>query len=80
LGSRAPAREGSEIVNESGEKVGLTTSGSYAPSLEYPIAMGYVDAGHAKVSTPLQVIIRGTPHPATVVALPFVPNRYFRKK
>lgn len=80
LGSRAPAREGCEIVSESGEKVGHITSGSYAPSLEYPIAMGYVDTGHAKANTPLQVIIRGTPHPATVAALPFVPNRYFRKK
>jgi aminomethyltransferase len=78
LDGRAPAREGCEIVNASGEKVGRITSGSYAPSLEYPIAMGYVDISHAKANTPLQVIIRGTPHPATVAALPFVPNRYFR--
>jgi aminomethyltransferase len=76
---RAPAREGCEIVNANGEKVGHITSGSYAPSLEYPIAMGYVDTDHEKTNTALQVIIRGTPHPAIVAPLPFVPNRYFRK-
>ncbi|MEJ2116676.1 MAG: glycine cleavage system aminomethyltransferase GcvT [Alphaproteobacteria bacterium] len=79
LTSRAPAREGCEILGEDGKPVGQVTSGSYSPSLSAPVAMGYVDASHAKKNTPLQIVIRGTPHPATVAPLPFIPNKYFRK-
>lgn len=79
LTGRAPAREGCGIVSAGGEPVGLVTSGSYAPSLGNPIVMGYVAATHAERGTALQIVIRGTPHPATVVPVPFVPNRYFRK-
>jgi aminomethyltransferase len=76
---RAPAREGCEIVAESGEPVGRVTSGSFAPSIGAPIAMGYVAARHAAIGTRLAVIIRGTPNPASVVSMPFTPHRYHRK-
>jgi aminomethyltransferase len=41
--------------------------------------MGYVAAAHAKPGTPIQLIVRGKPLPATVVSLPFAPHRYARK-
>lgn len=79
LEGRAPAREGCEIVAETGEPLGRVTSGSFAPSVGGPIAMGYVAATHAGIGTRLAIIIRGTPHPASVVAMPFTPHRYYRK-
>jgi aminomethyltransferase len=40
--------------------------------------MGYVTAAHAKPGMPLQLMVRGKPLPATVVAMPFAPHRYKR--
>jgi aminomethyltransferase len=54
-----------------GEDVGFVTSGTYSPTLERPIAMGYVPPELAAPGTTLQVIIRGRPEPVRVVALPF---------
>ncbi len=79
LEGRAPAREGCEIVSDAGEPIGRVTSGSFAPSVGGPVAMGYVARGHAEPGTAAKIIIRGTPHPARVVAMPFVPHRYHRK-
>jgi aminomethyltransferase len=79
LQGRAPAREGSEIMGTGGAVIGKVTSGSFAPSVGGPIAMGYVEIAAASVGTPVGIVIRGTPHPATVVSMPFVPHRYHRK-
>ena len=78
LDGRAPAREGAEIVSKDGEKIGIVTSGGFAPSLEAPIAMGYVKSPFANDGTEIALIVRGKPLPARVVPMPFVPNRYFR--
>ncbi len=80
LEGKAPAREGAEISDSTGAIVGRVTSGGFAPSLQKPIAMGYVDAAHAVVGTELNLIVRGKPLPAHVVAFPFVPTRYYRGK
>jgi aminomethyltransferase len=79
LEGRAPAREGCGIIGGSGEALGSVTSGSFAPSVGGPIAMGYVPRMHSEAGTPAKIIIRGTPHPATIVPMPFVPHRYHRK-
>ena len=76
---RAPAREGAEILSAGGEKIGVVTSGGFGPSLNAPIAMGYVTTALAAPGTPLQLLVRGKPLAASVVAMPFVPNRFFRK-
>jgi len=75
---RAPAREGTEIVDASGTKIGVVTSGGFGPTVNGPVAMGYVAAGHAKPGTAIQLMVRGKPMPATVVAMPFAPHRYKR--
>ena len=54
------------------------TSGGFGPTVGGPIALGYVRAAHAAPASPLQLAIRGKPHPAAVAALPFVPPRYKR--
>jgi aminomethyltransferase len=75
---RQPAREGAEIY--AGEvKVGIVTSGGFSPSLQVPIGMGYVDAVHAAVGTPLEIDVRGKRLTAAVTTMPFVPHRYHRK-
>lgn len=76
---RAPAREGTEILSSSAEKIGIVTSGGFGPSVEGPIAMGYVPPLFSKPGTPLQLVVRGKPLPARVVALPFVAHRFHRK-
>jgi aminomethyltransferase len=68
-GKRA-AREGCPIIAD-GSFIGSVTSGSYAPTLEKSIAMGYVPAKFAGIATSLTVDIRGTLTPAKVVPLPF---------
>jgi len=42
--------------------------------------MGYVATAHAKVGTPINLVVRGKPLPATIAALPFVPHRYARSR
>jgi aminomethyltransferase len=54
------------------------TSGGFAPSLGRPIAMGYAPPAFALENTLVNLIVRGKPLPARVVATPFVPNRYYR--
>jgi aminomethyltransferase len=75
---RAPAREGTEIVDASGAPAGRITSGGFGPSVDGPIAMGYVTAAQAALGTSVELLVRGTPRPARVVPLPFVPHRYHR--
>lgn len=75
---RAPAREGTEIVTEAGEKIGTVTSGGFGPTLNGPCAMGYVDAAHSAIGTKLHLMVRGTAMPASIVAMPFVQHRFHR--
>ena len=75
---RAPAREGTLILAADGTEIGAVTSGGFGPTVNAPVAMGYVTASHAAVGTPLQLVVRGKPQPAAVASLPFVPHRYAR--
>ena len=75
---RAPARAQTEIVAGDGTAAGTVTSGGFSPSLNAPIAMGYVRKDLAAEGTPLQLIVRDRPLPARVVPMPFVPHRYAR--
>lgn len=64
------AREGAAILAD-GRPVGQVTSGTHSPTLDRPIAMGYVEPPYAAVDTKLEVDIRGRIVPARVVPLPF---------
>jgi len=75
---RAPAREGAEIVSSDGAQIGVVTSGGFGPSVNGPIAMGYVARVHAAVGTPINLMVRGKPLSARVVTLPFHPHAYYR--
>jgi len=74
---RAPAREGTEIYASDGiTKIGSITSGGFGPSVDQPVAMGYVASGSAAKDTPLQLMVRGKQLPARVTPLPFITKRY----
>jgi aminomethyltransferase len=75
---RAPAREGVEIQAD-GKAIGVVTSGGFSPILNAPISMGYVDAQFAAPGTAIDLLVRGQPRAAEIVALPFVPHNYVRK-
>ena len=75
---RAPAREGTEIKSAEATPIGKVTSGGFGPSVNGPVAMGYVETKFAAPGTAVTLIVRGKPLPASVVALPFVPHRYVR--
>jgi aminomethyltransferase len=75
---RAPARAGTPLLDESGAEVGRVTSGCFSPSLNAPIAMGYVASMHAADGTRLGALVRGKELPSVVAPMPFVPHRYLR--
>jgi aminomethyltransferase len=54
------------------------TSGGFGPSVNGPIAMGYVSRAHTAVGTPIDLMVRGKPLSARVVTLPFHPHAYYR--
>ena len=78
INSKMPVREGAEITDASGKIIGQVTSGGFAPSLEAPIAMGYVTSENSAIGTQLNAIVRGKPVPIEVAKTPFVVQRYFR--
>ncbi len=75
---RAPARDGTVITDPSGREIGKVTSGGFGPSVNGPIAMGYVETASAAPGTRINLVVRGTPMPAEIVSLPFIPNRFKR--
>lgn len=77
---RAPMRHGVKLSNTetSADIIGVVTSGGYGPSVQAPVAMGYVNADHSAPGTRLWGEVRGKHLPVDVVDLPFVPSRFKR--
>ena len=76
---RQPVREGALVLDGEGNELGKVTSGGFSPSLQRPIAMGYVATPFTEIGTPLKLEQRGKLFDARVAAMPFVPHRYHRK-
>ena len=75
---RVPVRGPATLENMDGQHIGQVTSGLLSPSLNQPIAMGYVQPDYAALGTELFAMVRGKPVPMVVVATPFVPTHYYR--
>lgn len=75
---KAPAREGTEIADKTGRIIGTITSGGFGPTLNAPVAMGYIDSAFAADGTDVDLIVRGKPMPARIAPMPFVAHRYKR--
>jgi aminomethyltransferase len=77
---RAPVREGAPLFADaaSSEPIGAVTSGGFGPSLNAPVAMGYLPASHAAAGTLVFAELRGQRLPLLTSPMPFVPNNYKR--
>jgi aminomethyltransferase len=77
---RAPVREGAPLFADatSSEQIGGVTSGGFGPSINAPVAMGYLPSPLAEVGGVVFAQLRGQRLPLRVTAMPFVPNTYKR--
>ena len=77
---RAPVREGAPLFagETSSEQIGAVTSGGFGPSLNGPVAMGYLPSSLAAPDTPVFAELRGQRLPLRVAPMPFVANTYKR--
>ncbi|CAM3758475.1 glycine cleavage system aminomethyltransferase GcvT [Paracidovorax anthurii] len=75
---RVPVREHTALQSPEGAAIGEVTSGLLGPSVNQPIAMGYVAPAFAELGTVVHAIVRGKAVPMEVCALPFLPPRYHR--
>ena len=75
---RIPVREHTLLQDLQGQPIGEVTSGLLGPTVDKPVAMGYVKAECAALGTRLQALVRGKAVPMEVVSMPFHPTRYFR--
>lgn len=76
---RAPAREGTLILDKDGNEIGKVTSGGFGPTFGGPVAMGYIKTECSAIDTEILLVLRGRQLPARVAKTPFVPQRYYRK-
>jgi aminomethyltransferase len=77
---RAPVRGGAALfaAADGGEAIGRVTSGGFGPSVDAPVAMGYVPTARSGPDQRLFADVRGKRLPITVTALPFITPRYKR--
>lgn len=75
---RMPVREDAVLLDSDANEIGRVTSGGFGPSVDGPVAMGYVKTQYAIPDTQLFALVRGKQAPVTVVKLPFVKQRYYR--
>ena len=72
------AREGVKIFSEDNKEIGSITSGTFGPSVNGPIAMGYVKLNFSKLGTKVLLEVRGKKYDATISDLPFYKKKYVR--
>ena len=75
---RIIAREKTKIYSESNSEIGEITSGTFGPSVNGPVAMGYVENKFSKKDTKIFLEVRGKKHPATICGLPFYKKSYVK--
>ncbi|WP_434361869.1 glycine cleavage system aminomethyltransferase GcvT [Parasalinivibrio latis] len=75
---KAPVREGAKLFNGDNEEIGVVTSGTFGPTAEKPVAMGYVKPEYSALNSEVFAEVRGKLLPMQVVRMPMVPQRYYR--
>ena len=79
IDGRAPARAGAIIrAPETDQEIGRVTSGTFGPSVNAPIALGYVRSDFSMPGTEVNLIVRDKALPGIVSTLPFIPHHYVR--
>ena len=72
------ARAGTKIFSEDNQEIGLVTSGTFGPSINSSIAMGYVKLNFSKLDTKVLLEVRGKKYDAIISELPFYKKSYAR--
>ena len=75
---RIIAREKTKIFNEDDLLVGEVTSGTFGPSVNGPVAMGYIEKEFSKKDTKVFLEVRGKKYPANICGLPFYKKSYVK--
>jgi len=70
-GTKVIARANTKIFNEKNKEIGKVTSGTFGPSVEHSISMGYVDNNYSSLDTKIFLEIRGKKVSANICKLPF---------
>ena len=73
------ARANTKIFNEENKEIGKVTSGSFGPSVDHPISMGYVDNNYSSINTKIFLEIRGKKVSANICKLPFYQKNYVKE-
>ena len=72
------ARENTKIFSSNGEEIGFVTSGTFGPSVNGPVAMGYVKSKFSEIGTSVQLEVRGKKYEGKVSELPFYKKSYVK--
>ena len=73
------ARANTKIFNEKNMEIGKITSGTFGPSVDHPISMGYVDNDYSSINTKIFLEIRGKKVSANICKLPFYQKNYVKE-
>ena len=72
------AREGAKIFSLDDEEIGKITSGTFGPSVNGPVAMGYVNSNFSKTGNKIKIEVRGKKYDAKISDLPFYKKSYVK--
>ena len=75
---RLIAREKTKVYDENEQMIGEIASGTFGPSVNGPIAMGFVDREFSKKETKILLEVRGKKYPANICGLPFYKKSYVK--
>ena len=75
---RVIARENTKVFSDHGEEIGLITSGTFGPSVNASVAMGYINSEFSEIGTKIQLEVRGKKHGGKVSELPFFKKSYVK--
>ena len=75
---RIIAREKTKIFDQSNLHIGEITSGTFGPSVNGPVAMGYIENKFSKNNTKVFLEVRGKKHPSNICVLPCYKKSYVK--
>ena len=75
---RIIARENTKIFSAQDEEIGVVTSGTFGPSVNASVAMGYINSNFSEVGTKIKLEVRGKKHGGKVSELPFFKKSYVK--
>ena len=77
--SKVIARANTKIFNEENKEIGKITSGTFGPSVDHPISMGYVDSDYSSIDAKIFLVIREKKVPANICKLPFYQKNHVKE-